>query len=402
LDQGGNRVTWSVYCDAPLEREGFIEKLRTEQLDEARFKHKYGPGEYRVVGRTQEGHYVKGSHKVIKISGILAEPHSGGNDTVALLRELRADEDKARQQRADSAKSYATILAAPLATLGAALIARRPSLDVPALIAALRPQQSSLTEMTTALSNLRQMEQHGGGGNVELVLKLLERLQELPSGGGGETGWVGIIRDVIREAAPAAREMLGQLGQPRAQLPPGPTVVFPPQPVSLPRSNGATPNNSASGPLPVSPTAAQSATPMPTGSPSQPVASSTAATTESTDMDFWKAVEPWLRRKAEDLHESAAGNMTVELCAEHLLEAAEKKFGFFLTPEELRGFLMRPEWWQYVVAFHPPLEPFQAWVNDVRVEIINMLEEATDKAGRKRGTDDEPSPPGLEEKSGRN
>jgi hypothetical protein len=353
LDQGGNRVTWYVYCDAPVEREGFVEKLKTEQLDEQRFKSKYGAGEYRVIGRTQDGHYVRGSHKVIKISAILSDGAGPAHatDPIALLREMSL-------QRQETFKQYATILAAPLATLGAALIARRPSLDIPALISSLRPQQSSLTEMTTALANLKQLE-GGGSGTLDMVLKVVERLQDLPSGGGAsDTGWLGVVRDVIRETAPAAREMLGQLAAQRPQPGIAPLVVHPPAP-------------------------AAQALPQPAPTAQAPTNGAASTTTEGKEADMWKLVEPWLRRKAEDLHESAASNMSVELCAEHLLEAAEKKFGGLLTADELRALLQRPDWWQHVVLFYPPLTPFQAWVNDVRAEILAMLE---DTEGKRAGT----------------
>jgi hypothetical protein len=92
--------------------------------------------------------------------------------------------------------------------------------------------------------------------------------------------------------------------------------------------------------------------------------------------DMWKVVEPWLKRKAEDLHEEAAANMPVELTAEHLLTAADKKFGVFITPTELHALLSRPDWWAHLIAFYPPLTPFQAWVSDVRGEMIDMLEHA--------------------------
>jgi hypothetical protein len=384
LDQGGQRVTWYVYCDAPIEREGFVEKLRTEQLDESRFKTKYGPGEYRVIGRTGDGHYVKGSHKTIKISGILASEERQANDAVALLREMRAADEQRDKQRAETLKTYATILATPLATLGAALIARKPTLDIPALITALRPQQSSLTEMTTALTHLKAMEGGASNNNVELVLKLLERLQDLPTA--GDTGWLGIVRDVIREAAPAAREMLGQLTQQQRGVLPAagpPLIVVPPhqqpQAASPSQANGATQTSFPSAPLQSSPTAPPSAmqTPMPSATP---MAAST--TVETAEPSAWAFAEPWLRRKAEDLFESATSNMPVELCAEHLLESAERKFGMLMTTDQLRGLLVQPDWWQYVVAFHPPLEPFRSWVNDVRQEMVGMLASGRDESAR--------------------
>lgn len=386
LDQGGNRVTWYVYCDSPTEREGFVEKLKTEQLDEQRFKGKYGAGEYRIVGKQSDGHYVKGSHKTIKISPILAEDSRApaGNDAVALLREMRAADEQRSAKRAEELKTYATILATPLATLGAALIARRPAVDIAALITALRPQQSTLGEMTTALVNLKAMHGESGGGGVDLVLKVLERVQELPQGSsGGELGWLGFIRDVIKETAPHARELLGQLGQPRP-LQPGSTTGPPFGPgvtplASLPhpsQGNGSMATPSASAPLP--------------SSPSAPPPTSAAPTSEATDV--WKAAEPWARQQTVNLELWAQNNMEVELVAEMLLKSVPKKFWLVLSPAAVIQLLGAADWWERLTGFHPGLAPYQAWCDDVREELIAMLEDTANNTPAEVQT----APPGTE------
>lgn len=358
LDQGGNRVTWYVYCDSPMEREGFVEKLKTEQLDEQRFKGKYGPGEYRVVGKQSDGQYVKGSHKTIKISPILAEDsrQSGGGDALALVREMRESDEKREAQRSEQLKTYATILAAPLATLGAALIARRPAVDVAALITALRPQQSTLAEMTSALVNLKAMQGESSGG-VDVVLKVLERLPDLPQGGGGELGWLGFIRDVIKEAAPHARELLGQMA---TRAPPA--------------AGGLLPAASTAGPpfgpgvTPAPPQLSRPVAAAANGTAPLPAAASTPGET-----DMLTVIEPWLRRRASDLQEWSSTNMDCELCAEMLLASVPKAFRSFVTTDELVTLLQSADWWERVIAFHPPLQPYHAWIDDLRMEVIEQL-----------------------------
>jgi hypothetical protein len=375
LDQGGGYVTWFVYCESPVEREGFIEKLRTEQLDEQRFKSKYGPGEYKVIGRTTDGHYVKGSHKVIKISGILAdEPNrgAGANDVVGFMREKRAADEARQKARADDLKHYASVLAAPFGAIAAALIARRPSVDIAALVTALKPAQAppTLSDMTTALVNLKtiQGDGGGGGGSVDVVLKVLERLQDLPQGQ-SEGGWLGFLRDVIKEAAPHARELIGRMAPPTPAgglLPPAATSgpAFGPGvgQSSLPRPNAANgasaPTSGVSEPSPSSPSA-PSANPPPSGS----------------DAEMWAIAEPWLRRRAEDLLEWAGSNMEVELCAEMLLASVPKVFRAVLTAADLVGYLQRPDWWAVLTAFHPPLQPYHAWIDDLRGEVLQLLAE---------------------------
>lgn len=367
FDAGGGTVTWRVYCDVPRDgkTEGYVAKLRTEQLDETLFKNQYGPGVYRVVGKGSDGQYIKGAHAVIKISDIGATPAGapagGGGDPVALLREMRQADEARAAKRAEDLKTWATILAAPLGSIGAALIAR-PGLDVPALIAALRPQQSSLGELTTALTNLNQL-QGERTGPLDMALKLLERIQDLPTSAGGDTGWLGIVRDFIREAAPAAREFL----QTNAQRPSAPaqvTVVPTAAPVLPPKAhpgaNGSTPPPSVS--------VASS------GSPSAPSATAPASAPASDD-PMLQFVEPWLRRKAEDLLEWAAENRDPELFAEVLVGSIPKTFRQFVTPAQLLMLLQSADWWERLTAFCPPIGPYRAWVEDCRSVVMELLQE---------------------------
>lgn len=383
LDQGGNRVTWYVYSDTPGksgDSEGYVEKLKTEHLDEQRFKTRYGPGEYRVMGRTSDGHYVKGSHKVIKISDIgadtaAASPRGAETDVVTLMREMRTADDARQKARDESLKTYATIFAAPLAALGAALITRKPAIDIAALITALRPAQAppSITELTTALVNLKAVQgDSGGGGNVELVLKVLERLQDLPQGSGEGGGWLGFMREIVKEAAPHARELLSQRPQ-AGHLPPGsmsgpafgpgitPGAVLPrPGPAGAPGmgNGGSAPTSTASGASP------PPSSPAPSGVPPA-----------GADPDMWAIAEPWLKRQAENLHEWAASNMDVELCAEMLLASVPKIFRAVLSAADLVGYLERPDWWPVLTGFHPPLAPYEAWIDDARQEVLHLLHE---------------------------
>jgi hypothetical protein len=103
---------------------------------------------------------------------------------------------------------------------------------------------------------------------------------------------------------------------------------------------------------------------------------------------MWSVAEPWLRRKAEDLHEWAGANLDVELCAEMLLASIPKLFRAMLTAADLSGFLQRADWWIVLTHFHPPLAPYHAWVDDVRQEVLQLLSEET--GGSPPGQSDAP------------
>ncbi len=363
LDQGGsNRITWYVYDDS-MQDSGYIEKLRTEQLDEELFKTRYGAGAYRVIGKNASGQYVKGASAPVKISSVLAEPrratsgatHAPDSDALALLREMRAADERRAQQRQEDNRNWAQALAGPLATVAAAWVSR-PSTDIASLVVALRPQQSTLSEMTQALMNLQAL-QGEKSNTMDVMLKVLDRVQDMPASA-GEGGWIGIVRDVLREAAPVAREMLSRPGQPQPQpvltagpaFGPGVRTLGAPSPVPAPA-------NPAVSPVPVSPEA-----------------------------DMWRIAEPWLKRRAEDLLEDAAANMDVDLVAEMLFEKARKRFEAMVSLSELLVFLQHPQWWELLIRFFPPITPYQAWVNDVRVALLRVIADELKETQGSEGT----------------
>ena len=103
---------------------------------------------------------------------------------------------------------------------------------------------------------------------------------------------------------------------------------------------------------------------------------------------MWRIAEPWLRRRAEDLHEWAAANMDVQLCAEMLLASVPKVFRAYLSAAELHAYLQRADWWAALTTFHPPLHPYQAWIDDLRAEVSGMLLEEINGPPPGAGTDE--------------
>jgi hypothetical protein len=98
---------------------------------------------------------------------------------------------------------------------------------------------------------------------------------------------------------------------------------------------------------------------------------------------FVNAAEPWLRHKAADLLEAARDNMPIDLEAERLLVALDKKFKLFISRQDLKAWLSHPDWWSYVMGFAPQFEPYRAWVDDLRQELLDMLTEDDSKQSAK-------------------
>ena len=105
---------------------------------------------------------------------------------------------------------------------------------------------------------------------------------------------------------------------------------------------------------------------------------------------MFRAVEPWLKRKAEDLLESASTNMPIDLEAERLLVAFDKKFKMFVSRQDLKGWLTHPDWWKYVVGFYPTLQPYHAWIDDLREELLAQLAEQEETNGAGSSQEERP------------
>lgn len=90
---------------------------------------------------------------------------------------------------------------------------------------------------------------------------------------------------------------------------------------------------------------------------------------------MWGMIKPFLIRKCEDLLEAARENRSIELTAEWLLESIPKLYRAQIAPQQLHDWLNRADWWPIVSEFYPQLQPYQAWLDDVRREVLDMLQE---------------------------
>lgn len=382
----GEPVTWEIHCVEHKRHEpGFIGRLTVDELDPATIKRKFGPGKYRILGRAR-GAYVRGSHVTITISdfGEATAPSAApaATDATAVLQRFLESQATREREQAAARRELLTALAAPAATLAAAIINRpRPPAIDPALIAALTGKQSSIGELTTALANLEQLRSKDGGADkLDMALKLIDKLKDLPAGEDSTgSGWADVLRDLLRDGLPAAAEFLKQR-QEQARAPQAARVPYAPaaSPRAFipPRANGA---NGAVAQPPPAPAADPQAPvpPVPAAAiPTLPVAGS--------DDPMLKMVEPWLRKQAEQVTEWASNNIDAELAAEMLLANVPALYRKAVDAKQLIEWASRPDWWQMLVMFHPPLAAYQAWVSDLRDELLAMLEEELREEGGAR------------------
>jgi hypothetical protein len=406
----GGELRFRVDRVKPLNKQGFLDEISIDQVDPVYFRDTWGAGEYRVYARYADGTYVRGTHMKLKVSGAEDAPRAAnghGESASDLLRTFQAEQERRDRERAESRKELLVALGAPLiglaGTIGSAIISRKPDVDIAALVTALRSDNrgGSLSEITSALKNLDDMRRGGDTSNAVLegALKLLERFKDLPpSSDKGDDGWLGTVRDLLRELAPLAKGALEARAQAQgARPPPGATTVRQPPPVGAP----ATPAIPAGAVAPVvlvpppaaaepsgtrvssdGPNGVPSASAMSAG-PSAPIATEDVSLTP--EQILYRAAEPWLRKQAENLLGWAENEADEATVADALVMSIPRLFREHVPLEQLEGWLKRQDWWEQLVQFHPPLSAFKAWCEAVHAELVAWVEDEIASEANARG-----------------
>lgn len=101
--------------------------------------------------------------------------------------------------------------------------------------------------------------------------------------------------------------------------------------------------------------------------------------------------EPLLRKLAGELEEFAANNADPGLAGDALLAKIPGMVRSQIQPAQLKEWLSQPNWWQLLVSFHPPLQHYQAYCNDVRLSLLQNVDEIINpppQEGDEGGDDD--------------
>jgi hypothetical protein len=247
----------------------------------------------------------------------------------------------ARQDRWQEIKFWAPILAPIGIELAKGLFGNRGG--------------ESMKDLVGALVGMKDLVGAGAGDKqVETLLRGIELARDLEPGKSGST-WPDVVvngvTSLAREFRPLAESaMKNRNGQ--QQPTPAPALQFQTAP--------------AAGALPAS---SSSATPAPASS-----SSSTPGAEAPGDNGMLAMVEPLLRRLVADLEDFATNAADPGLAAEALLVKIPRSLKSMVQPDQVKQWLTQPDWWQVLVTFHPPLTPYQAFCDDVRLEILHSLE----------------------------
>lgn len=378
---GAKLMIVRTYPNTP-DMAGHVGDLTPSEFSIERMRELFGPGRYRVRVVGPKG-FLKGGGPVHiakqnpAASGPQSSGASGVGEVAALLKalnekdELRRKEESERRGRIMELTIPAAITG--LTTMVAAIFSGNRGPDLTGLITALKPAPGpTITDLTTAVANIKTLT--GGDKNetsqLETFLKIMELVKDHAGGDGkGETNWLDLARDALKEGLPAAKSFLETMqANQRAQPLPLPMQVTP-RVVGAPGLQ-ASPTNAGT-------PSVSTVTPAPT-----PTA------TPDGETDMMAFAMPIIREQLAKLLAWATENKNVELYSEVLLDQLPPIVHSYVKPQQALDALKRPDWFQFVTGIEPRLIPHQKWCDEMRLELIDIIEEQL----REEGTN-APTPP---------
>lgn len=341
-------VTFRLRCIAPTQNRGSLDDVDRDDIPNLveRLREWYGPGKYVLQAVNANGAYLPNGHRVLTISPLAkpgqvlagpqfaqhpVSPAGGFNQAEWQQRQDRLEEQRHREAREDRKDMMALA-----------------GLVLPAVLSAIGGRGgggTQLSDLTTALKDMREMS--GGGGGLDNFIKGVELGKDM---GGGSDSIPAVIRDVLKEIAPMGRTALDRIAN-RGKVPQmQPGQLAPPQ---IPYK-----------PAPVQP-APQGAIPVP-NRPSP----------EGIPEPIWVGmVLPLLVKLSNELLEFAQNDADPYLCAEALVGKTPRNARAMVKPEQLVAWLTNPDWWALLKDFKPELEPYQGYCDDVRQALVKLMTE---------------------------
>lgn len=347
-------VIVQVVRQEPREYQGHVADMTPGEFSAQKVADLYGPGVYRIRFIGPNKRFLPGGGQLRiapkRIPGNEPQRDSGGDmrGVLELFERRDRDERARRQQEEQDSRTRRDrwvelgLAALPgIANLVGAMKGGNSELTS-ALVAAMKPQPApQLSEIVATMQGLKDLSGSDKGTDaIDQLSRLLTVAKDLSGGGEGGSGsnWVDLVRDGLK----AAPELLA--GMQRN----GPQMV----PVQV---------HSA----PVAP------------QPVQPVPTLQAAlnTPPAEGADMLILIQPILRDAAAKIETWAKDGKNAALRAEVLLDDLPQWLADRLKPQQALEFLNHPQWWEHLIAFHPPLAQYRAWIDELRGELIELVRE---------------------------
>ena len=312
--EGGGDVKWTVFrtSDVGDKKAGYCGTLSTGDVSFQKVAEEWGRGTYRIRGTRSNGQFVRQQTVTISedprrpIQQLMpAGPANSVQDMIALM-------DAREAASMEKMLKWAAILTPLLTPVLSNLFTGNKG--------------TSLTELTTALANIKQLD---GGTKVDQMqefTKLLELVDRVKGDGdgGGKVGsnWVDVVRDGISSIP----NVLGMI------------------------------------------VAAKSGQPLPVSTTPSSVAPTLPASTNTGDPML--QLLSWLKTQLEALTHQANLNKDPGLYAEVVLDNLPAG----ADPKVLRDILAGDDWWSKLAAFSPGVQPYQGWFVECRTELLRGLD----------------------------
>lgn len=307
--EGGGDVKWTVFrtSDVGNKKSGYCGTLSTGDVTYQKIAEEWGLGTYRIRGTRSNGQFVKQQSVTIseepkRATQTLmpaAAPSTSIQDMIALM-DARAD------KQSESMLKWAAILSPIFAPLLQNLFAGQKG--------------TTLTELTTALANVKALD---GGTKVDQMqefTKLLELVDRVKGDGdGGKVGsnWVDVFRDGIKEVPNLLQTIAMARGAPMA-----------PSPAQLP-----------------------------------------AGVAENDKVNPMLQMMSWLKTQLAALVHQASMNKDPGLYAEVVLDNLPAG----ANPAQLQELLAKEDWWATLTQFYPGVQPYPQWFAECREELLKGL-----------------------------
>lgn len=328
-------VRWSInrYGDADPARDGFIGEVVTEMLTLDNLARRFGPGNYRIIGKYPTGQYAASRRVKIASDASAVKKENSVNTSMSgtpSWDEWMRREEQRRESARKERNELLAILIPALSPIIAAMIGNKGP-DIATLAAALKPPPPpTMPEMMTALASLKALAPEQTQDPIDRALKLLEVIQDkAPTV--GETGWMDLAREALKAVAPVI----------------GPVVA----------------DKLASGVSTHSPSVALPG-PIPTANPSS---------SENPQMLAMLKLLPWFKTQMEMALAKATRIPPSDpaLIAERVCDDLPDD----VQPLLLKELIEREDWWQQMQRLEPRVSPHIAWFTELRKEILAQFEE---------------------------
>lgn len=367
--RGTQGVELMVVRVAPIDKEGYCGMMPVGEFTHDLLRSRYGAGKYKVRVKGPKGFLPGGG--LIKIADNETPRHTNGNGDLASFLEVMDRREAERRKESSEKMNRLTELGIPaLTTIVAALLSRNTQPDMVGLLAALKPAPGpSLNDIVQTLASMQQL--NGGSQKTDpfdSILKMMEAVKNLSGEGGsppGESKWVDVVRDIVREAVPAIKPVLENIAQQQAhaqaQLRQQPPLVIQ---------------------RPVPPVAGIVTAPLMPVSPPHSVdagSNSVGPVGEEDNMNFFV---PIIREHLSKVLKWASDDRNPQAYAEVFMDELPSMIATYLKPTDALGYLNRPDWWERVIEFFPPLNnpTYHEWCDEFRQELIGLITEQMEES----------------------